>query len=125
MKKSIFILLALIPLFMGCKEITLGMDDSGKTITVAPGTVIKVTLVSNKSTGNSWHNIKYDKALLMQAGEPVYEKSKTGAVGSPGKVTYGFKTLKTGATDLYMEYGAAYSKNNEPVKVFKVKIVVK
>ncbi len=125
MKKSIFILLALIPLFMGCKEISLSMDDSGKTITVAPGTVIKVTLTSNSSTGNSWHKISYDKSLLMQEGEQVYEKSNTGLTGAPGKVIYAFKALKSGETDLYMEYGAAYSKNNEPVKVFKVKIVVK
>ena len=125
MKKSIFILLALIPLFMGCKEITLSMDDSGKTITVAPGTMIKVTLVSNRSTGNSWHNINYDKALLMQKGDPVYEKSNTGLTGAPGKVTYAFKALKKGETDLYLEYGAAYSKDKNPVKVFKIKIVVK
>ncbi len=110
---------------MGCKEITLGMDDSGKTITVAPGTVIKVTLTSNSSTGNSWHSIRYDNVLLMQVGEPDYEKSNTGLVGAPGKVIYAFKALKSGETDLRMSYGANHSAGKEPIKEFYIHIVVK
>ena len=125
MKRSIFILLALIPLFMGCKEITLGMEDSGKTITVAPGAVIKVTLVSNRSTGNSWHNVSYDKALLKQVGEPVYEKSKGGLVGAPGKVTYTFKALEAGETGLQMDYGSVHSDNKDSLKEFNIQVVVK
>ncbi len=125
MKKSIFVLLALIPLFMGCKEITLSMDDSGKTITVAPGTTIKITLVSNRSTGNIWHNINYDKALLKQVGEPVYEKSKGGLVGAPGKVTYTFKALQSGETNLRMDYGSIHSDNKDSLKEFNIRVVVK
>ena len=125
MKRSVFVLMALIPLFMGCKEITLGMEDSGKTITVAPGTVIKVTLVSNRSTGNSWHNISYDKALLMHVGEPVYEKSKSDLMGAPGKVTYTFKALKTGETGLRMDYGSARQEKKDSLKEFNIRVVVK
>lgn len=125
MKKNIFILLALIPLVMGCKEITLSMNDSGKTVTAVAGTILKVSLVSNRSTGNSWHNIRYDKSVIMQVGDPIYEKSKTNLVGAPGKAIYTFKILKTGVTYLKIDYGAAYSKNSDPVKTFDVKIVVK
>jgi len=125
MKKSIVVLLALIPLFMGCKEITLSMDDSGKTITVAPGTTIKVTLVSNRSTGNSWQYISFDKALLKQVSEPVYEKSKSGLMGAPGKVTYTFKALKTGETGLQMSYGPVRPGNKDSLKEFNIQVAIK
>jgi len=110
---------------MGCKEINLNIDDSGKTITTAEGTIFKVTLVSNRSTGNSWHNISYDKAVLSQVGEPVYEKNKDKLIGAPGQVIYTFKTLKKGETNLQMDYGALHSPGKKPVKKFQIKIEVK
>ena len=124
MRKHTFILLALIPLFMGCKEITLNMGDSGKTVTVAPGTTIKIELVSNKSTGNSWREIDYNHEVIELAGNPVYKKAASGLTGAPGTVVYTFKAGQKGQSKLQMQYGSPDNPDKKPVKSFELLIVV-
>jgi len=122
---SIILLISIIPIFMGCNEIIFSMNDSGKTITVDPGTVIKINLVSNRSTGNSWRTINYNHEIIAQQGEPEYKKSSSNMVGAAGSVSYTFKTLKSGTTNLSMLYGSFSDPDKEPVKKFDLKIVVK
>ena len=122
---SIMLLIFITPLFMGCNEIILSMKDSGKTITVDPGTVIKINLVSNRSTGNNWRTIDYNHDIITQKGEPVYKKDSSNLIGAAGSVSYSFKTLKSGTTDLSMLYGSFSNPDKEPLKKFELKIVVK
>ncbi len=124
MRKNIFILLVLIPLFMGCKEITLSMGDSGKTVAVAPGTTIKIELVSNKSTGNSWREMDYNHEVVGLVGNPVYKKADSGLIGAPGTVVYTFKTKQKGQTKLQMQYGSPRNLDKKPLKSFELTIVV-
>jgi len=122
MKKSIFILLSSVFLLTACNEVHLTMKDSGKTITASPGTVITITVVSNRSTGNSWRNMSYDHAILESVGKPEYKKNKEGLVGAPGEVVFTFKVLGKGKTELMMEYGSSYEADKEAFKKFSVKI---
>jgi len=124
MRKAVIILFTLIPFLIGCKEMILTQHDSGKTVTVKTGNIIKVELVSNSSTGNSWYDIKYDNQVIEKTGKPVYRRNENGKIGSPGKVLFTFKALKKGTTDLTMLYGRKDS-NKKSVKKFQVKIVVK
>ncbi len=125
MKKHLLFLLALIPFLMGCKAIRLTMNDSGKTINVADGAKFKVELVSNRSTGNDWTNLSYDKEIIKLTDEPVYQQNKSGLTGAPGTVTYTFKALKPGNTDLKMEYVPIGNPHKDPLKTFSVSVVVK
>ena len=122
---SIILLISIMPIFMGCNEIILSMNDSGKTITVDPGTVIKINLVSNSSTGNSWRTIDYNHEIIAQQGEPVMKRNKSNLIGAAGSVNYSFKALKSGTTNLSMLYGSSINTDKEPVKKFELKIVVK
>ncbi len=125
MKKfAVLIVMVVVPFFIGCNEITLTMNDSGKTISVSKGSMVKIELVSNRSTGNVWRQIDYDKNIIEQAGEAVYQKNKNGLIGSAGKVIYVFKALKKGKTRLRMEYGSLGDKSKAPLKTFSLNIVV-
>jgi predicted secreted protein len=101
------------------------MNDSGKTINVADGAKFKVELVSNRSTGNNWTNLSYDKEIIKLTDEPVYQQNKSGLTGAPGTVTYTFKALKPGNTDLKMEYVPIGNPHKDPLKTFSVSVVVK
>ena len=125
MKRIVFVLLISTLAFMtGCKEIKLTQEDSGKTVTVKPNQIISITLVSNRSTGNIWRNIKYDNDILRPAGDPVYEQAHNHLIGAPGKVTYKFIALKPGVSNLLMEYGDAGNKK-PALKKFELEVVVR
>ncbi len=109
---------------MGCKEIKLTMDDSGKTVNAKKGDIITITLVSNRSTGNTWRNIDYNSNIIIPVGEPVYQMNKEKLVGAPGKVTYKFKAVAPGNTELKMEYGPG-DKSKPAIKKFELDIHVK
>ena len=124
MKKiAFFTLITLIPFLMGCNEINLTMDDTGKTVNVKKGDKISITLVSNRSTGNTWRNIEYDNKIIEQDGEPEYKASSSKLVGAPGKVTYKFKAIAKGKTKLKMEYGS-FDKKKPALKKFEIDINV-
>ena len=126
MKRVLLMLLVvLIPVLMtSCKEINLTMEDSGKTVTLSPGDVVNITLVSNRSTGNTWRKVEYDKNVLEEVSDPVYKMDRKNAIGAPGKVIYSFKALKKGVTKLYMEYGPM--DGSKPArKTFEVEFVVR
>jgi len=109
---------------MGCKEINLTMDDSGKTITVSPGEIINIELVSNRSTGNKWQDVTYNHKIIKQGGSPVYKKDESGKMGAPGKVSYVFEALQKGETTLDMEYKSVHDRKKAPVRKFGVTIIV-
>ncbi len=124
MKKSIVVLLSFVFLLTACNEVHLSMKDSGKTIKASVGTVLAITLVSNRSTGNSWHNMTYDHAVIEPVGKPEYKKNQKGLAGAPGEVIYTFKTIGKGKTGLTMEYGSPNQKDKKALKKFNVNIVV-
>jgi len=109
---------------MGCKEMNLTMEDSGKTINLSKGDVVHVTLVSNRSTGNTWRKIEFDKQVLQEVSDPVYKMDRENLIGAAGKVTYSFRALKKGVSRLYMEYGPM-DREKPALKTFEVEIVVK
>jgi predicted secreted protein len=115
----------MIPFFMGCKEINLTIEDSGKTIQIAQGDVIHISLVSNKSTGNTWRKVNFDSSVLQEISDPVYKMDRENAIGAPGKVIYSFKAIKKGVSEIYMEYGSFTDLSKPPVKTFRLEVVVK
>jgi predicted secreted protein len=125
MKKfTVIFFMALMPFLMGCKEMNLTMEDSGKTINLSKGDVVHVTLVSNRSTGNTWRKIEFDKQVLQEVSDPVYKMDRENLIGAAGKVTYSFRALKKGVSRLYMEYGPM-DQEKTALKTFEVEIVVK
>lgn len=124
MKKSIFFFaLAIVFALTGCKEIKVTFADSGKTINMVMGQLLKIELPSNASTGNTWRQIAYEDSVLAKSGKPNYVLGDEG-IGSAGKYNYRFKTIGTGISKIYMEYGSKYDYSKKPLKIFELTVVV-
>ncbi len=123
MKKLMLVLLILISgIIMSCQG-PYTAENNGKTITLSIDDPFEVELVSNPSTGYSWDVVSYDSSVIIQVGKPVSESSNSGAVGSPGKVTYNFKAVADGQTTLEMVYRKGWEPNSVS-RSFKLYIVV-
>lgn len=121
---SFFMVMAL---FSGCgtngTQIT--DADNGKQITVKPGDVVTVTLVSNPTTGYSWQVMEIDNAILVQEGDPEYKQSpgSEGLVGAGSTETFRFKAVGSGETPLGLGYLRPWE-SVPPIETFTVKIRV-
>jgi inhibitor of cysteine peptidase len=97
--------------------------DNGRQITVANGTVIDIALSGNPTTGFNWDiTSRYTPQLKIIAG-PKF-KPATNKLGSSGKITYRFKAVKAGKTQLRMLYRRSWE-TTAPSKTFIVNFTVK
>jgi inhibitor of cysteine peptidase len=78
--------------------------DNGTQIEIPQGAKLSVTLEGNPSTGYSWEAEALDANLFEQSGDPVFNTSNPGLVGSGGTLTLTFKTLDTGTGTLMLVY---------------------
>ncbi len=123
--RNVFIALLLlsIPLMYGCKEKLVTYEDSGTTVHLKAGDVLKVALPGNASTGNDWRKMTYDDQVIVKKGKPNYVLSDD-RVGSPGTYYFKFGALAQGETKLFMEFGSKYDDSKDPVKTFELNIIV-
>ncbi|NQU34526.1 MAG: protease inhibitor I42 family protein, partial [Bacteroidetes bacterium] len=117
------IVIITIPLLYACKEIKVTYSDSGSTIDMVAGQILKIELPANASSGNTWRKIVYDDSVIVKAGKPNYMLSDD-RLGSPGVYYYRFKTVGPGTSKLTMEYGSKYDDDKKAVKVFEITIIV-
>ncbi len=103
---------------------SIGAADAGKTISLQKGDSLTVTLDGNATTGYTWQAQPTDPAILKQVGEATYT-SKSKELGAPGKVSITFQAVKTGQSELVLNYMRPFEKNSAPLNTFKVTVVVK
>jgi inhibitor of cysteine peptidase len=99
--------------------------DNGRTLELAAGQILVVSLDSNPTTGYGWEVSEIDGALLAQAGEPEYvQGGAEGMVGAGGMETYRFVASGSGQTTLTLIYHRAWEKGVAPIDTFSVDVVV-
>ncbi len=118
-----FLIILLIPMMMGCKELVVKMADSGTTVHLAVDQILKIELPGNASTGNNWRKIVYTDSVMVKMGKQNYVLSDE-RDGSPGVYYFRFKGLSPGTGKIYMEYGSKFDSSKEPLKVFELEVVV-
>jgi len=74
--------------------------DSGRTVHLRPGDVIKLTLAENPSTGYGWRWSRRParRVLRTVSSKYVADPVPPGTVGSGGKHTWVFKARRRGET---------------------------
>jgi inhibitor of cysteine peptidase len=92
----------------------LALKDDGRTVRVAPGQVVMVSLKANHTTGYRW--VLADSALgvLEREGEPVYYADSTGGVGAGGFENWRFRATRAGSGTLVLEYRRPWEKGRAP-----------
>lgn len=108
----------------GNPHMTLGENDNGRTVTVAPGTVITVMLEGNPTTGYSWESSISNPAVLKQTNAAEFKPSG-GALGAGGTFTFQFQAQSAGRTELTLEYRRSWETGVAPLKSYHVTIEVR
>ena len=88
------------------KEVRLNDGDNGKTVKVAVGGAVTLTLESNPTTGFSWEKTdKVDKDILKLERNDYKEKDHpAGVVGVGGRTTIVYRALKKGKAKIDLTY---------------------
>ena len=88
------------------KEVRLNDGDNGKTVKVAVGGTVTLTLESNPTTGFSWTGVdKVDKDILkLERNDYKQKESPAGMVGVGGRDTIVYRALKQGKAKIDLTY---------------------
>jgi len=98
-----------------------------KTIEVASGDFIVVTLWSNATTGFSWSESATisDPGVLRQTNHDYVAPEAQGLVGAAGKEVWTFKALKVGTSQVSMGYSQPWEGGQKDVYGFSLTVTVK
>ncbi len=109
------------------KTIQIVKADAGKTIEVAKGDSVEVTLRGNPTTGYSWNLISGKDAVLKQVGHPTYRQDPApqGKVGVGGNFTFRFEATEVGTAQLKFVYERPWEKDVPPAQTHEVIIYVR
>ncbi len=119
MKKTTLLLLAL------ALAASTSFAAKPQHIVTNPGTTFQVVVKSNPTTGYSWRlGAKPDKRLVV-LDNSRYVAPKTTLVGAGGQEIWVFKTLRSGKTQIVLEYARPWEKNIKPVETRVYKVIIK
>ncbi len=107
------------------KQVNLAAADNGSQVEVKLGGQIVITLDSNPSTGYTWEAKDLDTTMFEQVGDPTFNSSNPGLVGSGGTLTLNFKALKAGTTRLTLIHHRPWETGIDPIDTFAVTVTVK
>ncbi len=107
-------------------EVSVDESYNGKTVEIAVGGTLTVTLESNPTTGFQWELASIsDQAVLEKQSNTFETPEDTGMVGSPGKEVWTFRALKKGTSTISMEYGRPWEGGEKGVETFTLNVVIK
>jgi inhibitor of cysteine peptidase len=129
-KKATFIsLLLLITLLIlsGCMFTgkTLTESDNDQRLNLKVNEVVKVKLESNITTGFRWNlSNETDTNIVSLVSSDYKENSADKKLGAGGYETFTFKAKSKGNTTIILTYNKPWEEGVEPLKTFKINIVV-
>ena len=124
----LFALIAVLILATACsspQSTILTTANNGDQVEVKVGGQIIIKLDGNPSTGYTWEAKDLDATMFTQVGDPVFDSSNPGLVGSGGTLTLTFKTLKAGTSPLTLVYHRPWETGVDPTNTFSVTVKVK
>lgn len=115
-------------------EVRLSDADNGKTVRLARGGKVIVSLESNPTTGFSWYAGEMAGPELALSGEPTFvpPASTSPVVGAAGTQVFTFATTDVGmpppgtpaVVQVTLEYKRAFEPNTPPEKTFKFTVKI-
>jgi inhibitor of cysteine peptidase len=99
---------------------TLTETDHDRTIDIAAGDTVRISLPENATTGYRWAIDRVDDDVIEAVGsEPHYAGN---AVGSGGNVTFTFKGRKSGSGEIVLKYWRHFEGDASVQKRFRVRL---
>jgi inhibitor of cysteine peptidase len=125
--RAVLILALSVVLAAGCSiggdTVELSQKDSGRTVEVAVGDTIVVSLESNPTTGFSWSPVQgTPTGGVIDLVSKTYEREGD-AAGAGGVETWKYEAVKAGSTKLDLEYVRPFEPD-QPAGKFTVAVKV-
>lgn len=112
-------------------SVTVSLDDFmnqnhiSRQVEVPVGGLLTVTLGSNPTTGFDWQPaVIADVSVLEQEGNPKFIPPEKGLPGAGGQEVWTFRALKTGTTDVSMEYSRMWTGGEKGAWTFNLTVTV-
>lgn len=98
---------------------TLTETDNDRTIDIAVGDTVRISLPENATTGYRWAIDRVDDDVIEAVGsDPHYAEN---AVGSGGDVVFAFKGRKSGSGEIVLKYWRHFEGDASVQKRFRVR----
>ncbi len=98
--------------------------QNGKTVAIAKGASLVISLQSNPSTGYSWQVGKNDNAILKLVGKPEFQPPAHQMPGTPGRQLFTFEAIAPGHDAVELGYFRPWEKDVAPAKTFSIVVSV-
>jgi inhibitor of cysteine peptidase len=98
-------------------------EQNGTQVNLGRGDFLLVRLESNPSTGYSWSIRDNDSSVLRPLGDPEFQASSN-ELGAGGTETFSFEAVAEGASVLVLIYDRPFEEDVEPLKTFRLRVVV-
>jgi inhibitor of cysteine peptidase len=100
-------------------------SDNGKSLTLAPGDKIEVSLAAVSGTGYVWEIQSNNPSVLRPLGLSDFEMPKMAAPGAMGAQVFHFQADSPGTAKLAMIYTRPWETNVAPARTFAITVTVK
>lgn len=107
-------------------EVSVDESYNDKTVEIAVGGTLTVTLESNATTDFQWELTSISDQTVLEKQSDTFEAPEdTGVVGASGKEVWIFKALKKGTSSISMAYSRPWEGGEKGVETFTLDVVVK
>jgi inhibitor of cysteine peptidase len=96
-----------------------------KPLGVAVGQEFKITLPANATTGYQWVLAQPPDENLVRVLKSDYKRSNSKLMGASGNITWTFKALAAGQTEMKLKYARPWEKTEPPAQTTNYVIVIK
>ncbi len=134
--KATLVILFIVSLLVGCTPAnnptpasqpatssgSLELTNPAQRITVPVGVSFTINVKANPTTGYTWE-AGFDQSLLKLVKR--YTPSGSGAIGAGGVESFEFEGMKTGETEIYLNYKRSFEPNNPSLESKTFKVTVK
>ena len=120
MKRLLILMLAAAVLTAaGCIGVAKTYTDPGQTVNIGVNQEFIIALGSNPTTGYGWQE-SHDQTMLELLEKSYKEQAEEGVVGAGGIEYFRFKALKSGQTEITMNYQRPREEEILEQKIFTV-----
>ena len=99
--------------------------DNGRTVTIASGDTLVVSLASTPGTGFGWKVAQIDDKVLRKTGAPELIHLPNPMPGAPATQVFRFVATGGGSTGLELEYVRPWEHGTPPARTFKLGVTVR
>ncbi len=98
--------------------------DNGRTVTLAGGDTLVVSLASTPGTGFGWKVAQVDDKVLREMGAPEFIHGPHPMPGAPATQVFRFVATGAGSTGLELDYARPWERGVPPARTFHLGVTV-